>query len=101
MQALDPPNPQRVLTNFQEPCDRPIVFIFPKDEVLCVNRTLELYQHEPTFRQWVDSCSEIIKSYQQLDLRTVLYPNQEQTEKAAYLLEQTQISQLALFVSDP
>ena len=98
VQALDPPNPQRVLTNFQEPCDRPIVFIFPKDEVLCVNRTLELYQHEPTFRQWVDSCSEIIKSYQQLDLRTVLYPNQEQTEKAAYLLEQTQISQLALFV---
>ena len=98
VQALDSPNPQRVLTNFQEPCDRPIVFIFPEDEVLCVNRTLELYQYEPTFRQWVDSCSEIIKSYQEIDLRTVLYPNQEQAQKAAYLLEQTQISQLALFV---
>lgn len=98
VQALDSPNPQRVLTNFQEPCDQPIVFIFPKDEVLCVNRTLELYQYEPTFRQWVDSCSEIIKSYQELDLRTVLYPKQEQAEKAAYLLEQTQVSQLALFV---
>ncbi|MDF5717238.1 MAG: SDR family NAD(P)-dependent oxidoreductase [Rhizonema sp. NSF051] len=98
VQALDSPNPQRVLTNFQEPCHRPIIFIFPQNEALCVNKTLELYQHEPTFRQWVDSCSEIIKSYQVLDLRTVLYPIQEQAEKAAYLLEQTQISQLALFV---
>ncbi|WP_375501129.1 SDR family NAD(P)-dependent oxidoreductase [uncultured Nostoc sp.] len=98
VQALDSPNQERVLTNFQEPCDRPIVFIFPQEEVLCVNRTLELYQYEPTFRQWIDSCSEIIKSDRELDLRTVLYPNQEQAEKAAYLLEQTQISQLALFV---
>ncbi|AUB43294.1 Non-ribosomal peptide synthetase component F (plasmid) [Nostoc flagelliforme CCNUN1] len=98
VQALDPPNPQRVLTNFQEPGDRPIVFIFPQEDVLCVNKTLELYHHEPTFRQSVDSCFEIIKSYQELDLRTVLYPNPEQAEKATYLLEQTQISQLALFV---
>ncbi|AFZ28250.1 beta-ketoacyl synthase family protein,acyltransferase family protein,phosphopantetheine-containing protein (plasmid) [Cylindrospermum stagnale PCC 7417] len=98
VQALDPPNPQRVLTNFQEPGDRPVVFIFPQEDVLCVNKTLELYHYEPTFRQSVDSCFEIIKSYQELDLRTVLYPNPEQAEKATYLLEQTQISQLALFV---
>ncbi|MEO1375652.1 MAG: SDR family NAD(P)-dependent oxidoreductase, partial [Cyanobacteria bacterium J06635_10] len=97
VQALSPPNPQRVLTNFQEPCNQKIVFIFQSDEVLCVNRTLELYQYEPTFRHWVDSCSEIIKSYQELDLLTVLYPNQEQAQKAAYLLEITQISQLASF----
>lgn len=97
VQALEPPNSQRVLTNFQEPCNHKIVFIFPEDEVLCVNRTLELYQYEPIFRQWVDYCSEIIKSDRELDLRTVLYPNQEQAQKAAYLLEQTQISQLASF----
>ncbi|MEH2067467.1 MAG: SDR family NAD(P)-dependent oxidoreductase [Nostoc sp.] len=96
VRGLDSANPQQ-LTNFQEPCHRPIVFIFPGDEVLDVNTTLELYQHEPIFRYWVDSCSEIIESYQELDLRKILYPNLEQAQKAAHLL-QHQITQLALFV---
>ena len=98
VQSLESPHLERVLTNFHEPCHRPIIFIFPQDQVLCINTTLELYQHEPTFRQWVDSCAEIIKSDQDLDLRTVLYPNPEQAARATYLLGQTQISQLALFV---
>ncbi|MBV9386564.1 MAG: SDR family NAD(P)-dependent oxidoreductase [Chroococcidiopsidaceae cyanobacterium CP_BM_ER_R8_30] len=98
VQALEPPNPQRILTNFQEPCDHSVVFMFPGQGAQYVNMGLELYQTEPTFRKWIDFCSEILKPYLRLDLRTVLYPSQGNAEAAAQQLKQTYITQLALFV---
>ncbi len=93
-------DPKRVLTNFQEPGERPVAFMFPGQGAQYVNMGLELYQTEPAFRGQVDLCSELLKPLMGLDLRHVLYPSQKQTEEAAQQLRQTAIAQPALFVME-
>jgi acyl transferase domain-containing protein len=58
----------------------------------------DLYDNEPDFRSQVDLCSEILHSQLGLDLRTVLYPSSERRSEVDELLEQTWITQPALFV---
>src|SRR5260370_12409281 len=58
---------------------------------------LELYQIEPTFKRWIDYCAEFLKSYVEIDIRNVLYPESTQTEVAEQLLKQTYIVQPILF----
>ena len=58
----------------------------------------ELYQTEPTFRAQVDICSELLIPHLGIDLRSILYPNQEQTQAATSQLKQTAIAQSAIFV---
>ncbi|MHC5747097.1 MAG: type I polyketide synthase, partial [Nostoc sp.] len=89
---------QRTFTNFQEPCNRQIVFMFPGQGSQYVNMGRELYETEPVFRQHIDECCEILKSYLGVDLRTILYPDEDKTEVATQRLQQTQITQPALFV---
>ncbi|MHC5719490.1 MAG: acyltransferase domain-containing protein, partial [Nostoc sp.] len=57
----------------------------------------ELYETETIFRKQVDYCCEILKSHLKLDLRTLLYPHQ-QTEAATEQLQQTHLTQSAVFV---
>lgn len=89
---------QRVFTQFQESSDRPVVFMFTGQGAQYVNMAQELYQSESTFREECDRCSELLKSQLGLDLRCCLYPKNEETEKAAQQLQQTAITQPALFV---
>ncbi|NEO98540.1 MAG: SDR family NAD(P)-dependent oxidoreductase [Symploca sp. SIO2E9] len=96
--ALSSLEPKQVLTKFQEPGERPVVFMFSGQGAQYVNMTLELYEVETTFRQQVDLCSEILKPDLGLDLRQVIYPNPEQLEEASEQLQQTAITQPALFV---
>lgn len=98
VKALESIEPQRVFTHYQQPCHRPVVFMFPGQGTQYVNMAEELYQVEPTFRQQVDICSDLLKPLLGLDLRQVLYPSEQQTEAAAELLQQTAITQPALFV---
>ena len=58
---------------------------------------MELYQVEPTFREQIDLCSEILKPHLEIDLRDVLYPSEAQAEAATNQLKQTAITQPALF----
>lgn len=96
---------QRVLTHFEEPIERPIAFMFPGQGAQYVEMAKELYQTEVTFRQVVDSCSSILVPHLGLDLRSrsdsvgvsLFYPNENEAE-AAEKLEQTNITQPALFV---
>ena len=59
---------------------------------------LELYREEPTFREQVDLCSELLKPRLERELRDVLYPTEEGADEAAWELKQTAITQPALFV---
>ena len=59
---------------------------------------LELYQEEPTFREQVDRCAEILTPHLGLDLREVLYPIPGRAEEATQQLQQTWLTQPALFV---
>jgi non-ribosomal peptide synthase protein (TIGR01720 family) len=91
-------NSQGVLTHYQEPCSRPIAFMFPGQGAQYVQMGKELYETEPRFRQQIDHCCLILKPHLGLDLRSLLYPNDTETKAAAEQLKQTHITQPALFV---
>jgi acyl transferase domain-containing protein len=96
--ALSTRDPKRVLTAVEDSKDRPVVFMFTGQGSQYVNMALELYRIESKFREQVDRCSEILKPRLALDLRDVLYPSMEQTEAATEKLNQTLVTQPALFV---
>jgi len=95
--VLNLQEPQKVLTHFQEPIDRPIAFMFPGQGAQYVEMGKELYHTEPTFREQVDNCCEFLKPHLGLDLRALFYPSENETQ-AAEKLKQTHITQPALFV---
>jgi acyl transferase domain-containing protein len=96
--ALDTLDAQRVLTHDEERTNRPVAFLFPGQGAQYIHMGSDLYQHEPTFREQVDRCSELLRDHLQLDLRDLLYPREASAEAAAHRLQQTAITQPALFV---
>jgi acyl transferase domain-containing protein/acyl carrier protein len=87
---------QRVFTQYQQPANRPVVFMFSGQGTQSVNMGRELYQSEPTFTLAVDRCCELLKPHLSLDLRHILYPNE--TAQVTEQLKQTSVAQPALFV---
>ena len=96
--ALATLDPKRVFTAVQNSNDPPVVFMFTGQGSQYVNMALELYRIESKFREQVDRCSEILRPRLGLDLRDVLYPSEEQAESATQKLNQTLVTQPALFV---
>jgi acyl transferase domain-containing protein/acyl carrier protein len=96
--ALETLDSKKVFTSVRESEDRTVVFMFPGQGSQYVNMALGLYQEEPAFRNKIDGCFEILKSYLGFDLGDVLYPSGDRVEKAADELTQTAMSQPALFV---
>ncbi|MEH2065248.1 MAG: SDR family oxidoreductase [Nostoc sp.] len=96
VQVLSTLDTQRVFTQYQQPCNRPIVFMFSGQGTQYVNMGRELYESEPTFTLAVDRCCELLKPHLGFDLRHILYPNE--ATKATEQLKQTSVAQPALFV---
>lgn len=96
--ALETLDSKKVFTRFQESEDRPVVFMFPGQGAQYVNMGLELYQIEKTFREQVNICSEFLKPHLDLDIRNIIYPDEQHTNVATQQLQQTLIAQSALFV---
>ena len=92
---VDFPN---IFTNTVSATDKPVVFMFPGQGSQYVNMALELYETESLFREQVDLCAEILKPELKLDLRQILYPQPEKTPIAEQQLQQTAITQVAIFV---
>ncbi|MCL4176655.1 MAG: amino acid adenylation domain-containing protein [Verrucomicrobia bacterium] len=88
----------RVFTGVAENDRPPVVFMFPGQGAQQVNMALELYQTEPTFREQIDLCCELLKPHLEFDLRTTLYPEAARIEDAQAQLTRTSITQPALFV---
>ncbi|MFN6479644.1 SDR family NAD(P)-dependent oxidoreductase [Nostoc sp. DedQUE07] len=91
-------DPQRVLTRLVENSDRPIAFMFPGQGAQYVDMGKELYQTEPVFQEQVDFCCQLLQPHLGLDLRSVIYPKESESKAAAEKLQQTDITQPALFV---
>ncbi|MCC5666154.1 SDR family NAD(P)-dependent oxidoreductase [Nostoc sp. CHAB 5784] len=91
-------DPQRVLTRLVENGDRPIVFMFSGQGAQYVDMGKELYQIEPIFQEQVDLCCQLLQPHLGLDLRLLIYPNELESKAAAEKLQQTDITQPALFV---
>jgi acyl transferase domain-containing protein len=96
--ALDSLNPKQVHTAANESDDRPVVFMFSGQGSQYVNMARDLYEEEPTFRDQVDICAELLKPHIGCDLRDVLYPVAEKAEVANRRLSQTALTQPTLFV---
>jgi acyl transferase domain-containing protein/thioesterase domain-containing protein len=90
-------NSQQVFTGVCEENDRPVVFLFSGQGSQYVNMGRDLYEGEPAFRKQIDYCSERLQPLLGLNLRGILYPDAGRAEEASELLNQTWITQPALF----
>ncbi|MEH2349579.1 MAG: SDR family NAD(P)-dependent oxidoreductase [Nostoc sp.] len=89
---------QRIFTYYRKPSHCPVIFMFSGQGAQYANMARELYEVEPVFAQHVDTCAEILEAYLNLDIRSLLYPKEEDIEIAAKQLQQTALTQPALFV---
>ena len=76
---------------------RAVAFMFPGQGAQHVDMARGLYESEPAFAQAVDRCAAILEPGLGLDLRSVLFPADEGKDAATELLDQTWITQPALF----
>jgi amino acid adenylation domain-containing protein len=79
---------------------RAVAFLFPGQGAQQVSMGAGLYRAEAVFREHIDYCAERLRGDLGLDLRDVLYPSAEQKTEAAARLEQTWLTQPALFVTE-
>lgn len=90
-------NPQRTLSGDSETRERPVLYLFSGQGSQYVDMGRDLYESEPLYRQHIDACATILKPHLGLDLRDILYPNEEHRKEAAELLGRTAYTQPALF----
>ncbi len=98
LNALETPARQRMLTGYAEPRAHAVAFMFPGQGAQYVDMGSDLYRSEPTFRDQVDQCAKLLEPHLGLDLRRVLYPDRDHVEEMTQVLQQTWITQPALFV---
>ncbi|MEH2349570.1 MAG: beta-ketoacyl synthase N-terminal-like domain-containing protein [Nostoc sp.] len=98
IKALNQPASERVVTQFQESGTRSVTFMFPGEGALYADMGKEIYETEPMFRKQIEECCLILKPHLELDLRSVIYPNESEQKTAVEKLQQTCFSQSALFV---
>ncbi|HEX7317732.1 MAG TPA: beta-ketoacyl synthase N-terminal-like domain-containing protein [Pyrinomonadaceae bacterium] len=95
---LERPEPRRVATGSEESQNRAVVFMFTGQGSQYPTMGAGLYEHEPTFREHVDHCAELLKQFLGLDVRDFIFPAAGTEEQAAEALRQTSLTQPALFV---
>jgi len=90
--------PQSGEVNILETKGKEIIFMFSGQGSQYINMGLELYKTEPIFKKEIDKCSKILMPHLFVDLRSILYPGDENTKEGVDKLRQTFITQPALFV---
>ncbi len=98
VKALTSLDPQYVFTYHRKPSHCPVVFMFSGQGAQYANMGRDLYEIEPTFRRHIDTCAQILQSHLGLDICSLLYPSEQHTEIASVELQQTALTQPALFI---
>lgn len=96
--ALEAADSSRKATAHQDKRDPGITFMFSGQGAQYAAMGSELYETERGFREAVDRCSQILQPHLGLDIRQILYPRDAGLEEATQKLNQTSITQPALFV---
>ncbi len=78
----------------------PVIFMFPGQGAQHPGMARGLYETESVFKQSVDDCCRLLAGPLGLDLRTLLYPAPAGQEAAARRLDETAITQPALFTTE-
>jgi acyl transferase domain-containing protein len=94
--AFEETDRKRVLTSEKTVAGRPVVFMFPGQGAQHTRMARETYRAETVFREQVDRCSELLRPHLGLDLREVIFA--EEDADAGLRLQQTSLAQPALFV---
>lgn len=76
---------------------RPVVFMFPGQGAQHVGMAREVYETDAAFRADVDACADVLTPHLGLDLRTVLFPDEDRTAEMDAALSETRLTQPALF----
>lgn len=98
--ALTTLDPKQVFTSFRGAPDKEIVFMFPGQGAQYAGMGRDLYDHEQCFREVVDQCAELLQPHLGIDLRDVLYPSPDRLDEANARLQETRLTQAALFVTE-
>ena len=88
---------RRVFSNSARENERPLIFLCPGQGSQYLSMGRGLYESEPVFKSTIDFCADYLRELIGVDLRTVLFPS-EASSAAAELLNQTRLTQPALFV---
>ncbi len=91
-------DPRRVSTSAPQAQEPTVGFLFPGQGSQHVLMGSELYESEPLFRQVVNDCREKLRPLLGIDLCDILYPREDDVDGVALKLNQTAITQPALFV---
>ena len=76
LEKIENMNEKYVFSKYQKPKDQPVVFMF-SDEGEYINLGLKLYKTENEFRSTIDKCAGILQTLIGMDIRKVLYPEEE------------------------
>ena len=87
-------------TTVQKARTRPVAFMFSGQGTQYTQMGSQLYHTEKRFRAEVDRCSAILRPNLGFDLREKLYPEEAEVEVARQSINQTSITQPALFVTE-
>jgi glutamate-1-semialdehyde-2,1-aminomutase len=98
MAALESGNRNRLVTRTVAGEEPQVAFLFPGQGAQYPGMGLELYRTESKFRAAVDTCAEILVPLAGFDLRSLLYPGDAQTDQARQQLNNTVVTQPAIFV---
>lgn len=87
----------------QTACDggagKPLAFVFPGQGNQFPGMGLELYRSEPVFRAEIDRCCELLAPRLGADLRDIMYARGDYAQRAAEMLNRTEYTQPAIFVT--
>jgi acyl transferase domain-containing protein/acyl carrier protein len=95
--ALEGLDPRRAFSGYSRATERPVVFMFPGQGSQYAGMARGLYETEAVFRKHVDECCAGLERTLGLDLRHVLFPSAEPEAPGTGGLDQTAITQPALF----
>ncbi|MEH1851361.1 MAG: beta-ketoacyl synthase N-terminal-like domain-containing protein [Nostoc sp.] len=97
VKLLHKQDPLHVFSHHLKPGHCPVIFMFSGQGAQYAKMAQELYEIEPTFAKHVDSCALILQPHLGLDIRSLLYPKKQDTETASKQVQQTALTQPALF----
>lgn len=96
--ALETRDPKRMISAAPRSDMPSVVFLFSGQGAQYIDMARDLYATEPLFREQVDACADILVPHLGRDIRDVIYPDAANAAEAATQLQQTALTQPALFV---
>ena len=100
IRSLESLDQSRVLTSNPEPKARSIAFMFTGQGAQYPGMGYGLYRDEPIYREQIDHCASLLEPLLGIDIRRAMYPENGNFEEAREQLNQTWLTQPALFVTE-